>query len=275
MKIDITSTYKLNNGLEIPNFGLGVYKSGPGKETINAVLDAFEFGYRLIDTASIYGNEKEVGHAMKRSGLERNEIFVTTKLWNDDHGYENTIKAFNQSLKKLELDYIDLYLIHWPVPGKRKESWKAMEELYSKGFCHSIGVSNYTIQHLKELLAEAEVKPVLNQVEFSPFLNQKELKEFCENAGIKIEAYSPLARMKKRNDHTLLEIANKHSKTTAQILIRWALQQKLIVIPKSSNKKRIKENADVFDFALDENDMRVLNNLDEGYRVSWDPTSII
>ncbi len=272
MKID--SRCKLNNEYEMPYFGLGVYKTAQGKETIEAVSYALEIGYRLIDTAAAYGNEKEVGIAVKESGIPRKEIFITTKLWNDDHGYDSALKAFDESLKRLNLDYVDLYLIHWPVPGLRQESWKALEKIYSEGRCRAIGVSNYMIRHLEEMKQYAEIIPAVNQVEFSPFLYQKDLLDYCRSNKIEVEAYSPLARMKKKNNPVVNSIAKKYNKTHAQILIRWCLEHKLIVIPKSSDKKRIRENADVFDFELSKEDMRQLDSLNENFRVSWDPSEI-
>ncbi|MGQ9798199.1 MAG: aldo/keto reductase [Ignavibacterium sp.] len=272
--MNINSRCKLNNGYEMPYFGLGVYKIAPGKETIEAVSYALQVGYRLIDTAAVYGNEKEVGIAVKQSGIPRKEIFITTKLWNDDHGYDATLKAFDESLKRLQLDYVDLYLIHWPVPKLRKDSWKALERIYRDGKALSIGVSNYMIKHLEELKTYAEIIPTVNQVEFSPFLYQKDLLDYCRENKIEVEAYSPLARMKRKDNPVVNSIAKKYGKTHAQVLIRWCLEHKLIVIPKSSDKKRIKENADVFDFKLDEEDMRKLNSLNENFRVSWDPTEI-
>lgn len=272
MKKDINYKMKMNNGIEIPQFGLGVYLTKSGTECLNAITWALEAGYRHIDTARIYGNEKEVGEAVRNSGIEREELFITTKLWNDDHGYDNTLKAFDKSLKTLNVDYIDLYLIHWPVKGKRKDSWKALEKIYESGYCKSIGVSNYMIIHLNELFSYANTIPVINQVEFSPYNYQKELLNVCIKNKIIPEAYSPLTRMKKHDDPKVLPIVKKHNKTVAQVLIRWAIEKEIVVIPKSAHKERIIENADVFDFSLDESDMKVLDSLDEGFRVSWDPT---
>ncbi len=273
MKKYINYKMKMNNGIDIPQFGLGVYLTKSGQECVNAVTWALEAGYRHIDTAKIYGNEKEVGEAVRNSGIERDELFIKTKLWNDDHGYESALKAFDKSLKTLNTDYIDMYLIHWPVKGKRKESWKALEKIYESGYCKSIGVSNYMIIHLEELFTYANVIPVINQVEFSPYNYQKDLLDFCNKNKIILEAYSPLTRMKKHDDPNVLSIAKKHNKTVAQVLIRWAIEKEIVVIPKSSHKERIIENANVFDFSIDESDMKILNNLDEGFRVSWDPTT--
>ena len=272
MARDINYKIKMNNGADIPQFGLGVYLTKSGKECVNAVTWALEAGYRHIDTARIYGNEKEVGEAVRNSGIKREDIFITTKLWNDDHGYESALKAFDKSLKTLNTDYIDLYLIHWPVKGKRKESWKALEKIYESGYCKSIGVSNYMILHLEELFSYANTIPVINQVEFSPYNYQKDLLDFCNKNKIILEAYSPLTRMQKLDDPKVLPIAKKHNKTVAQVLIRWAIEHEIVVIPKSARKERIIENANVFDFELDAANMKILNNLDEGLHVSWDPT---
>lgn len=264
----------LNNGVKIPVLGLGTYLMAPGEETYKACLWALEYGYRHIDTASFYRNEEDVGRAVRDSGIERCEIFVTTKVWNDDQGYDKTLRAVEISLKKLGFDYIDLILVHWPLPGVRKETWKALEKVYDEGIAASIGVSNYTIEHIQELFNYANVIPVVNQVEFSPFLYQKELKDFCEDNNIFIEAYSPLIRGKKFDHPTIVELSQKYYKTPAQILIRWALQVGAIVIPKSSRKERIIENANVFDFIIDEEDMKKMNSLSEGFRVAWNPEKV-
>ncbi|MGE5429735.1 MAG: aldo/keto reductase [Syntrophomonadaceae bacterium] len=274
MKLTINDKATLNNGVGIPFFGLGVYLSDPGKETYNAVLWALEAGYRHIDTAAFYKNEKDVGLAIKDSNIPREEIFVTTKLWNDDHGYDKVLKAFDTSLNLLGFDYMDLYLIHWPVSGLRNESYKALETIAKEGRAKAIGVSNYTTSHLKELLNSCQVVPAVNQVEFSPFLYQKGLLEFCNENNIQLESYSPLARASKLNDSRLKEIAGHYGKTTAQVMIRWALEHKIAVIPKSVHKERIYENADVFDFEISKEDMQLLDSLDENYRVAWDPSRI-
>jgi methylglyoxal/glyoxal reductase len=270
----INSTVKLNNDLEMPRMGLGVYLMDPGEETRQAVMTALEEGYRLIDTAAMYGNERDVGRAVKESPVPREEIFVTTKLWNSDHGYDRTLRAFDKSLQLLDMEYIDLYLIHWPVEGLRKETWRAMEKLYNDGKCRAIGVSNYTISHLTELLDCADEPPAVNQVEFSPFLYQKDLLEFCQSKDIRLEAYSPLTRTKKFNNSIIQQMAQKYQKSPAQIMIRWALQHEVIVIPKSSHRERIRENARVFDFSISEEDMETLNGLNQNYHVSWDPTHV-
>lgn len=274
MKKDINYKIKMNNGVEIPQLGLGVYLTKSGSECINAVTWALEAGYRHIDTAKFYKNEKDVGEAVRNSGIKREEIFVTTKLWNEDHGYESALRAFDKSLKELNIDYIDCYLIHWPVQEKRKDSWKALEKIYESGYCKSIGVSNYMIPHLEELFTYANVIPVMNQVEFNPFNYQNDLLDFCNKNKIILEAYAPLTRSKRINDKTLLPISQKYKKSNAQVLIRWAIQHELVVIPKSVHKERIIENANVFDFTLDESDMKILDNMNDGFRSSWDPTKI-
>ncbi|HEY7911456.1 MAG TPA: aldo/keto reductase [Blastocatellia bacterium] len=267
-----TSSIELNNGVEIPTLGLGVYQSGPGAETQQAVRFALDAGYRHIDTASAYGNEKDVGVAISSSRIARHDLFITTKLWNSDHGYEATLRAFDKSRIELGLDYIDLYLIHWPVPGLRMESWRAMEELLDRGLCRAIGVSNYTIRHLDEHLSTSAVAPAVNQVEFSPFLYQKQLLDYCRERNIQIEAYSPLTQGKKLKHRVVKEISRKYGRTPAQILIRWAIEHRLVVIPKSVHRERIEENAQVFDFAISSQDMARLDSLDEGFRTCWDPT---
>jgi len=260
--------------VKIPWLGLGVYQASAGQGTQNAVKAAFDCGYRLIDTARIYGNEQDVGIAVRQSGLPRDEIFVTTKLWNSDHGYDSTLRAFQESLRRLGLTYVDLYLIHWPQPGIRTETWKAMIKLLKEGKVRSIGVSNYTIGHLKELLGESDVTPDVNQVEFHPFLYQKDLLEFCRRNKIQLEAYSPLTRGQRLDDPTIKNIATKHSRTAAQILIRWCLQHNAVAIPKSSMKERILENSKVFDFELKPEEMRQLDSLSEDMRTNWDPTNV-
>lgn len=272
-KIRIDKKVKLSNGVQMPIFGLGTYQTRSGKETQAAVLYALEAGYRLIDTAKIYGNEKDVGEAVRKSGIPREEVFITTKLWNSDHGYDTAIAACEKSLKSLTLSYIDLYLIHWPVEGLREETWRAMETLQKEGKCRAIGVSNYMIWHLEELLNSSSTIPAVNQVEFSPYLYQKDLLEFCHSHNIQVEAYSPLTKGQKLSDPKLVAIASRYSKSPAQILIRWVLQHGAVVIPKSSKKERIFENADVFDFTISPQDMGVLDSFNENLRTSWDPST--
>jgi methylglyoxal/glyoxal reductase len=270
----INSKVTFNNGYHCPILGLGTYLSHPGNETQQAAEYAISIGYRHIDTAALYGNEEDVGKVVLSSGIPRTEIFITTKLWNSDQGYDSALRAFDKSLKKLRLDYVDLYLMHWPVPEHRRQSWKAMQEIYYSGKAKSIGVSNFTIRHLKELFDYSDIIPVVNQVEFSPFLYQKELLDFCGEKLIFIESYSPLTRTRKFNDSNLKSISVKYGKSASQILIRWSLQAGTITLPKSVNPKRIKENADVFDFEILPIDMKILNSLNENFRVAWDPSRI-
>ncbi len=272
--MDLNSTIILNNGVKIPVLGLGTYQTKSGDEAYNAVRFALDYGYRHIDTAALYANEEDVGKAVRESGVNREEIFVTTKVWNSDHGFEKATKAFYTSLKKLKLEYVDLYLIHWPVTKLRLHTWDALTKLYEKGLIRSIGVSNYTIKHLEELLSYGGVTPVVNQVEFSLYLYQKELLDFCTQKNIFIEAYTPLIRGKKFDEPKLLAIADKYGKTPAQILIRWALQVGTIVLPKSSRKEKITENANVFDFEISSEDMIHLSTFNEDFRVAWNPSEV-
>jgi diketogulonate reductase-like aldo/keto reductase len=294
MTLAIDAKVTLNDGHMIPQLGLGVWQTRAGKTCEAAVLAALEAGYRHIDTAAAYDNEESVGAAIRASGIGRENIFITTKLWNEDHG--DPERALDASLRKLKTDYVDLYLIHYPVP-ERRNSWRALEALQRRGKARSIGVSNYTIRHLTELLAEAGTVPAVNQVEFHPYLYQRDLLDFCDAKGIVIEAYSPLTHGRRLGDPRLVAIAKKYSKaeaqpatgwsklplmervsrrfgikSTAQILIRWALQHDLVVIPKSSKRARIFEDADVFDFEISQEDMRILDGLNENLRTCWDPT---
>jgi len=274
MKMTLQTRVKLNNGVEIPVLGLGVWQAGPGAETRDAVKSALEIGYRHIDTAMAYKNEKDVGRAVRESGIPRGEIFITTKLWNADHGYDKALRAFQASLDNLGMDYIDLYLIHWPVQGLRGETWKALTTLCKDGRCCGVGVSNFTVRHLRELLDSSPVTPAIDQVEFSPFLYQKDLLDFCVSRGIRLEAYSPLTRGAKFKDPAIAAMSAKYDKTPAQILIRWALEHELVVIPKSVHPERIRENAGVFDFSFTPEDMRILDGLNENFRKCWDPTNV-
>ncbi|KAF9361580.1 hypothetical protein BGX26_001585 [Mortierella sp. AD094] len=271
----LQSFYPLNNARQIPRLGLGVYLSNIGKETEDAVLWALQAGYRHIDTATIYGNETSVGNAIRKSGIPRDQIFVTTKLTEDDQGYESAIAACELSLEKLGLEYIDLYLIHAPLCGSelRAQSWKAFETLVSQGKVKSIGVSNYGVHHLKELLgSNPTIRPVVNQIEVHPWLIRPDIISFCESQHIAIEAYSPLCQANKLKDPTLAKLAIKYSKSPAQILIRWSLQKGYIVIPKSTKKERIEQNADVFDFDIADGDMAILDSMNENFVCEWDPT---
>jgi diketogulonate reductase-like aldo/keto reductase len=266
MRLTLDSRAVLNNGVEIPLLGLGVYQSPPGQTTENAVRYALMIGYRLIDTAQLYGNEEDVGRALRKSGVSRDDVFITTKVWNSDQGYESTLQACNKSLQKLGLSYLDLYLIHWPVHGMSEETWKAMVRLLQEQKTRAIGVSNYDIDDLSQLMQSSDVLPAVDQVEFHPFLYQERLLRFCEKNGIQMEAYSPLTRGMRISHPTIVAVANKYRKTPAQVLIRWSLQHGLVVIPKSVHEERILENSKVFDFELEPEDMEHLNSLNENLR---------
>jgi diketogulonate reductase-like aldo/keto reductase len=272
MTLAISSTATLRGGVEIPLLGLGVYQSRPGSETQRAVETALRLGYRHVDTARAYGNERDVAAGIAASGVPRGEVFVTTKLWNSDHGYEETLRACDESLARLGMEQVDLYLVHWPVQGPRGETWRAMERLRANGKARAVGVSNYTVRHLEELLGRAREPPAVNQVELHPFLQQRELVEFCSRNGIMVEAYAPLVKAQRMDHPALLRIAKRHGASPAQVLVRWALQRGFVVLPKSVHAARIEENAGVFGFALDREDLDALAALDEGYRTSWDPT---
>ena len=267
----LSSTAKLNNGVEIPLLGLGTYKSTPGNETEQAIKWALELGYRHIDTAARYGNEEDVGKGVRKSGVPREEIFVTTKLWNDDQ--IDPVKAFNISMKKFGLEYVDLYLMHFPVRGLRNKTWKIMESMLKEGKCRAIGVSNFTIRHLEELLKITDVVPVVNQVEFHPYLFQKELMDFCKKRKIFIQAYGPFAKCQKFDDQRLVALAEKYKKTPAHIMVRWSLQHGNIVLPKSVHREHILENSNVFDFEISKVDMAEIDSFNENLRLYWDSTN--
>jgi methylglyoxal/glyoxal reductase len=267
----ITDCVLLNNGVEMPWLGLGVYKAQEGKEVEQAVETALQAGYRSVDTAAFYHNETGVGHALKQSGIARDKLFVTTKVWNTDQGYEATLAAFDRSRKKLGLDYLDLYLIHWPVPGMFRDTWRALEKLYRDGWVRAIGVSNFQTHHLQELLAACEVPPAVNQVEFHPLLTQEELRAFCEREKIQLEAWSPLMRGNVVNQPMIVELAQKYGKTPAQLVLRWDLQHGVVTIPKSVTPSRIEENADIFDFEISPEDMARLDGLNQNHRFGQHP----
>lgn len=273
MALNINSRVRLNNGIEMPWLGLGVWQMS-SKETLECVVHALKFGYRHIDTATLYGNECEVGEAVRKSGIPREQVFVTTKLWNNDQGKDRPARSLEESLKELNLGHIDLYLIHWPVKGLRQQTWDALLKLQDKGKYRALGVSNYTIKHLEELLANSSVVPAVNQVEFQPFLYQKELLRFCKKHGIQLEAYSPLTKGQRLNDPRLLDIAKRYKRSVPQMLIRWCLQHEVVAIPKSATKKRIEENATIFDFSISEKDMAFIDSLNEDFRCTWDPSEI-
>jgi len=271
MPTSLTDTTTLHNGVKMPWFGLGVFKVKEGNEVVESVKSAIKNGYRSIDTAAIYQNEEGVGQGIKESGISREELFVTSKVWNSDQGYESALQAYETSLKKLDLEYLDLYLIHWPGKDKYKETWKALEKLYKDGRVRAIGVSNFKIHHLEELLKDAEIKPMVNQVEYHPHLAQRDLLAFCEKEGIQLEAWSPLKQGQLLTDPTINEMAKKHGKTAAQVILRWDLQTKVVTIPKSIKEHRIIENANIFDFELSAEDMNKLGELNKNERVGSDP----
>jgi diketogulonate reductase-like aldo/keto reductase len=261
----------LNNGLKMPWLGFGVFKISDGQEVRKAVNKALEVGYRSIDTASVYRNEIGTGKAIRENGIPREDIFLTTKVWNSDQREKRTMAAFEESLKRLGTDYVDLYLVHWPVKGCYQYTWKVMEEIYHSGRAKAIGVSNFMIHHLEDILSNSQVIPAVNQVEFHPFLVQPELLKFCQEHQIQVEAWSPLMQGQIVNVASIQKIGEKYNKTPAQIALRWNLQHKVVTIPKSANPDRIFENAQIFDFELSEADMQALDALDQGKRVGPDP----
>lgn len=268
---DLQGTFELHNGVQMPYFGLGVYLTKDGNEVINAVKEALNHGYRHVDTAAIYKNEEGVGAGIRQSNVDRKEMFLVSKVWNTDQGYDSTLKAFDASLKRLGTDYLDLYLIHWPKGELSKETWKAMERLYKEKRVRAIGVSNFMQHHLEELLTSAETVPMVNQMEFHPYLVQQDLVDFCQSKGIQYEAWSPLMQGNIFDLDSMKRMAAKYNKTIAQIVLRWDLQKGVVTIPKSSNKNRIIANADIFDFELAEEDIQALNDLDRGKRFGPDP----
>lgn len=267
----ITDCAILNNGVGIPWLGFGVFLTPPGDVTEKSVCTALEVGYRHIDTATIYENEADVAKAIKASGVPRENIFVTTKVWNADQGFESTLKAFDTSRKLLDMDVIDLYLVHWPVNGKYVETYKACEQLYKEGKVRAIGVSNFLVHHLEYLLPRIEIMPAVNQVEWHPWLQHPKLVHFCRKHGIQMEAWAPLGQGASLTIPVVVEIAEKYGKTPAQILIRWEIQRKVVTIPKSITPSRIKSNTEVFDFKLAPEDMAAINALDENRHVAADP----
>lgn len=276
--------FRLNNGVMMPALGLGVSPRTTNWRRFSrlrrtqgardAVRQALEIGYRLIDTAHVYHNEEDVGRAVAQSGVPRKDIFITTKLWTSDQGYEQAFSAFERSLDTLQTDYIDLYLIHWPGTRKRLESWHALEELVRGRGCRAVGVSNFTVRHLQELLASSETVPAVNQVEFTPYLFQRELLEFCRENGIQLQAHSPLARGTRLRDPRLCAQARRHGKTTAQLLVRWVLQHGVAAIPKSTRPKHIAQNFGVFDFELSAGEMANLDALHENLHITRDPSDV-
>ena len=268
---DIQGSFRLNNGVAMPYFGLGVYLSKDGQEVINAIKWAVEAGYRHIDTASIYKNEEGVGQGVKQCGVSREDLFVVSKVWNSDQGYDATIHAFEASLRRLDMDYLDLYLIHWPVAGKYKETWKALEKLYKEGRIKSIGVSNFMQHHLEDLLNDASIVPMVNQMEFHPFLVQQDLIDFCNKNTIRYEAWSPMMQGRIFDMQEFKDLSKKYGKTAAQIVLRWDLQKGVMTIPKSTKKERIIANGDIFDFQLTDEDVKLLDTMHRGQRFGPDP----
>jgi diketogulonate reductase-like aldo/keto reductase len=269
---DVTrAVLSLNTGASIPQVGLGVWQTPRGEVTREAVATALRLGYRHIDTARIYGNEKDVGLGLRDSGVPREQVFVTTKLWNDDQGFDSALRAFDASLGRLGLEYVDLYLLHWPVAGQRLDSWRALERIHAEKRARAIGVSNFMPAHLEELLACAQVVPAVNQIEVHPFLQHRETRALCAKRGIVVEAYSPLTHGRRLGHPVVKSVAARVGRSPAQVLIRWAIQHDMVVLPKSSREARIKENAAVFDFTLDAAAMEALDDCEEGLATGWDP----
>ncbi|QDQ00154.1 aldo/keto reductase [Lysinibacillus fusiformis] len=269
--MNLQSTKLLTNSVEMPRFGLGVYKMTERDETMQAIDHALKVGYRAIDTASLYGNEVEVGEAIRYSGIKREDIFVTTKVWNNDQGYDATLRAFEVSLKKLNMDYLDLYLTHWAVPESFEETYRAIERLYDEKLIRATGVSNHHEHHLQKLLAKANIAPMVNQVEVHPYLQQDALKAYCTEQGIAVTAWSPLGRGGVFDNETIFEIGQEIGKTAAQVVLRWHLQNDTIIIPKSVTPSRIEENVQIFDFELTQAQMTQLAALNRNERIGQDP----
>ena len=257
----------LSNGVKIPSIGFGTYKSGDDEETAKIIKNALNLGYKMIDTASFYNNEVGIGNGIKESGIDRKDIFIVTKLWNDDHGYDNTIEAFNKSLNNLQVDYIDLYLIHWPNK-LNAETWRAFEHLYETGKVKAIGVCNFKVEHLEELKKTAKIMPMVNQVEIHPFSTKNNIINYCKDNNIKVVAWSPISRGRVLSNDLMIDLSQKYKKSIVQIVLRWHMQKGVIPIPKSSNENRIKENIDILDFEISSEDMKAIDSLDEGYDMS-------
>lgn len=270
MLTGLSDNVRLANGVEMPRLGLGTYKSAEGGDVEGSVLAALELGYRSVDTASLYGNEAGIGRAIAASGVPRSKIFLTSKVWNDEQGYDNTLTAFSRSLERLETDYLDLYLVHWPRT-ETPETWRAIERLYAEGAVRAIGVCNHLEHHLEALLSVAEVAPMVDQYEMHPWLQQPSLRRYCEAHGIVVEAWAPLMKGRVAEEPALVEIAARRGKSPAQVAIRWLLQHGVVTIPKSVHRDRIAENASVFDFALTDADMAAIDAVDRGERFGPEP----
>ncbi|CAM4411120.1 aldo/keto reductase [Paenibacillus typhae] len=271
----LQDTTVLTGGVKMPWLGLGVFQVEDGEELVQAVKSAIAHGYRSIDTAAIYQNERGVGQAiaeaLAENGLRREELFITSKVWNADLGYEETLAAYEASLERLGLEYLDLYLIHWPVKDKYKEAWRALETLFKAGRVKAVGVSNFQIHHLEDLLKDAEIRPAVNQVELHPYLSQQALRSYCREQGIQIEAWSPLMQGGLLDQPDLQSIAARAGKSVAQVILRWDLQHGIVTIPKSTKELRIQENAALFDFELSDEEMAVIDGLNRDQRVGPDP----
>ena len=274
MELTLKSTKTLHNGVEMPRFGLGVFKMADKEEAVEAMLSAIAAGYPAIDTAAIYKNEPEVGKAVRASGIKREDLFITSKVWNTDQGYDNTLRAFEASLERLGFDYLDLYLTHWAIPETFEETYRAIQRLYDEKLVRSIGVSNHQQHHLEKILATANTKPMVNQIELHPQLTQEPLRQFCEDNDIVVTSWSPLARGRLLEDPVLEKIGETHGKSIAQVVIRWHLQNDLVVIPKSVTPSRIQENADVYDFSLTQEEMKLIDGLDQDWRSGTHPDEI-
>lgn len=268
---DIHGTFTLHNGVKMPYLGLGTYQSDNDQEVVDAVKTALKEGYRHIDTASVYKNEQGVGKGILESKVDRKAIFVTSKVWNSDQGYESTMQAFEETLKRLGLEYLDLYLIHWPVSGLYKETWKALEYLYAQKKIRAIGVSNFLKHHLEDLMKNCDVVPMVNQMEFHPYLVQQDLIDFCTKNTIQYESWSPFMQGEIFDLDSCNELAKKHGKSVAQVILRYNLQKGVVAIPKSVHAKRIKANANIFDFELSQDDIAFLDSLENGKRTGPDP----
>ena len=274
MNLTIESTKTLHNGVEMPRFGLGVYKMTDEQAAVEAMVKAIRTGYKAIDTATVYDNEAEVGEAIRAGGVKREELFITSKVWNTDQGYDQTLRAFEASLKRLDMDYLDLYLTHWAIPETFEETYRAIERLYDEKLIRATGVSNHQQHHLEKILHKANIKPMVNQIELHPQLTQEPLREYCAEQDIAVTSWSPLARGRLLDDPVLAEIGEKYGKSVAQTVIRWHLQNDLIVIPKSVTPSRIAENADIFDFSLSQEEMNLISGLNQDWRSGTHPDEI-